>query len=166
MIYLGTVNECTSSELNSWILITSTDWRERRQSNTALLWLLHCCWTSVCTREKLEHGCSSSPARLPLWLVLQTICIRMWQGFLTLNNSRRCLLLIFLTPLIIEFWWLNKSFMDRLRDEKWCYLLGNSVVDCSYYNCSSIKLSVHKRSHSRTQLRDKQQQQLFTTLQQ
>ena len=68
---------------------------------------------------------------------------RMWQGFLTLNNSRRCLLLIFLTPLIIEFWWLYKSFMDRLRDEKWYYLLGNSAVDCSYYTCSSIKSSVH-----------------------
>ena len=101
-------------------------------------------------------------------LVGRWICMysRMWLGFLSLNKSQRCLLLIFWTPINIEFWWLNKSFRDRLRDEKWWYLLGNSVVDCSYYNCSSIKSSVHKRSHSRTQLRDKQQQQLFTTLQQ
>ena len=90
---------------------------------------------------------------------------RMWLGFLSLNKSQRCLLLIFWTPINIEFWWLNKSFRDRLRDEKWWYLLGNSVVDCSYYNCSSIKSSVHKRSHSRTQLRVKQQQLYnFTTI--
>ena len=38
------------------------------------------------------------------------------------------------------------------------YLLGNSVVECSYYTCSSIKSSVHK-PQQRTQLRDKQQQQ-------
>ena len=87
------------------------------------------------------------------------IYTRMWFVFLTLLDSRQSPLISLLTPFIIDFWLMCKSFMDRLMDEKWFYLLGFSAVDCSYYTCSSIKVVSAQASQSRTQLRGKQQQQ-------
>ena len=76
-------------------------------------------------------------------LIFISFCNRMWFVFLTLLDSRQSPLISLLTPFIIDFWLMCKSFMDRLMDEKWYYLLGFSAVDCSYYTCSSIKSSVH-----------------------
>ena len=89
----------------------------------------------------------------------QIMCIRLWFAFLTLHHTRQSLLISLLTPFIIDFWWLCKSFMDRLMLEKWYYLLGNSAVDCSNYTCSSIKVVSAQATAGRTQLRGKQQQQ-------